>query len=472
MAWQVKHADCLDAMRDMDAASVDAVVCDPPYGLEFMGKDWDRFAPAVPTKRSGWDHAAAGESTSRDPDSPAGRSAIAFGKRRGTYRCVGCDKRDAFRNPHGCPAGTGWAHEWVDERPLEALAFQTWCAQWAVEALRVLKPGGHLLAFGGTRTYHRLASAIEDVGFEIRDEVLTLRWIYGQGFPKSHNVAKAIDRRAGADVSDVDDPEPVTEDAQKWDGWGTALKPAQEPIVVARKPLDGTVAENVLRHGTGAVNVAGCSIEVGSGDDEQAGRWPANLVIDEHAAAAVDAQSGHRAPGRFTTDQGEAGYDADDRGNVYDGSFRGATTKGALPIDAGGGASRFFYCVKASPAERNAGLKGEPLRYGELPPEAFDVQVAGGMKANTDGSLNGHIVRAQNVHPTVKPLDLMRWLCRLVTPPGGTVLDPFTGSGSTGCAAVMEDFDFIGIEREAEYVRIAEHRIAYWAAQPRQLELA
>lgn len=322
MSWRVIYADCIEAMRAMDEASIDAIVCDPPYELGFMGKAWDS-------------------------------SGVAYQPR-------------------------------------------TWEA-----ALRVLKPGGHLLAFGGTRTYHRLACAVEDAGFEIRD---CIAWLYGSGFPKSHN--------------------------GEWGG--TALKPAHEPIVVARKPLVGTVAANVLKHGTGGLNIDGCRIEGpkagGSGGaplkfggenhrpfhdtaeprefDTSQGRWPANVVLDPEAAAMLDEQSGER------------------------------------PGSDGQGASRFFYCAKASRGERNAGLDG------------FEERAA-----------------LRNVHPTVKPIDLMRWLVRLVTPPGGTVLDPFTGSGTTGCAAVLEGFDFIGIEREGEYVEIARARIRHWNAQPVPLSL-
>jgi DNA modification methylase len=407
-------------MRGMDEASVDAVVTDPPYELGFMSKAWDR---------------------------------------------------------------TGVAYQ-----P------ETWR-----EALRVLKPGGHLLAFGGTRTYHRLACAIEDAGFEIRD---CLVWMYGSGFPKSLDVSKAIDKAAGAQrevigtdearlarlrnqldgsVStgeqwehgprDVSITAPATPEAARWQGWGTALKPAHEPIVLARKPLTGTVAANVQAHGTGALNIEACRVEgqpratgtvnphaesgvngiYGSDtrtdrqqrydDNLPAGRWPANVALDPEAAAMLDEQSGDRA-NRLTKPWG----------------FGGRDTTGHEEFGYGdsGGASRFFYCAKASRAERNAGLEGLPeIRKGSnfgndgpRPHTAADYEY----EAST-----------RNSHPTVKPISLMRWLCRLVTPPGGTVLDPFAGSGTTGCAAVLEGFDFIGCEREAEYVAIAEARIAWWA---------
>lgn len=283
------------------------------------------------------------------------------------------------------------------------------------EVLRVLKPGGHLLAFGGTRTYHRMTCAIEDAGFEIRD---TIAWMYGQGFPKSHNL----------------------DGAHK--GWGTALKPAHEPVTVARKPLVGTVSANVQAYGTGAINVDGCRVETsdnlnggaysgaarvptnvrtmdggafrnGIGAYEQApGRWPANVVLDEIAAAVLDAQTeGTRAS--KSSASGSRG--------VNMGGYGGYANEGEPCVTYGdtGGASRFFYCAKASKGDRGAA----------------------------------------NHHPTVKPVALMRWLVRLVTPPGGTVLDPFAGSGTTLVAAKAEGCHAIGIEREAEYVKIIRARV-------------
>jgi site-specific DNA-methyltransferase (adenine-specific) len=283
---------------------------------------------------------------------------------------------------------------------------------WA-ECLRVLKPGGHLLAFAGTRTQHRMAVRIEDAGFEIRDMIA---WVYGSGFPKSHNLK------------------------DEWQGWGTALKPALEPITVARKPFPGTVAANVLAHGTGGLNVDGCRVgtEViksngeGAGGlqkgakahgarpyvnglahkatpSEHAGRWPANLIHDgsEEVVGLFPVTGASKATPR------------------NNGEFKSVAKGRDLPHvtfghdDNGGSAARFFYCAKASKRDRDEG----------------------------------------NTHPTVKPTDLMRYLCRLVTPPGGVVLDPFMGSGSTGKAAILEGFQFIGIEREAEYVQIAKARI-------------
>ncbi|WP_079654946.1 site-specific DNA-methyltransferase, partial [Mycobacteroides abscessus] len=353
---------------------------------------------------------------------------------------------------------------------------------WATECLRILKPGGHLLAFGGSRTWHRLAAAIEDAGFETRDSIA---WLYGSGFPKSLDVSKAIDKAAGAERgvvgthhrhgggsavsgsmlgslgtdSELPLTAPATVAAKRWQGWGTALKPSFEPIVVARKPLAGTVAANVLEHGTGALNIDACRIptgdKLGGGsttrgqrmkdgwhrpwmDDpdmvaanaersrasvarsEELGRWPTNVVLDEHQAEALDRQTGvlHSGTMRAGTErQPRAGgtiYGADTR------TFAAADTYGDS-----GGASRFFpvfrYEAKAPTSER---------------PNADGVQ-----------------------HPTVKPLDLMRWLVRLVTPVGAVVLEPFAGSGTTAEACILEDRRCIAIEREAEYLPLIVSRL-------------
>jgi site-specific DNA-methyltransferase (adenine-specific) len=384
MSYEVRQGDCLEIMRTLQPDSVDAVVTDPPYGLAFMGKAWDHGVPGVPF--------------------------------------------------------------WV-------------------EALRVAKPGAHLVAFGGTRTHHRLTCAIEDAGWEIRD---CLCWLYGSGFPKSLDVSKAIDKAAGAERTEVigtrhrnvkpfDDvagwnannttgdheyTAPATDAARQWAGWGTALKPAYEPIIVARKPLIGTVAANVLAHGTGALNVDGCRIETADGYAEnavtqgvntartsweprqerrtfapsQVGRWPANVLLDEAAAAMLDEQSGER-PG-----PGGPAPNYRRRQNGVTGFGQAGDKQGVVCPGEGGGASRFFYTSKSSSGERH--------------------------------------YAGRNAHPTVKPVDLMRWLCRLVTPPGGLILDPFCGSGSTGIAALAEGFRFIGCELNAEYVALARKRIA------------
>jgi site-specific DNA-methyltransferase (adenine-specific) len=317
-----------------------------------------------------------------------------------------------------------------------------------------------------------MASGVEDAGFEIRD---CIAWMYGSGFPKSLDVSKAIDKAAGAErevvgsiktnvgiqggnftngskSADVDVTAPATPDAEKWNGWGTALKPAYEPIVVARKPLTGTVAQNVLKHGTGALNIDACRIPHASGADlaqhaagvaaikarggtmenswknssdlsgandvKASGRWPANVALDATAAAMLDEQSGiSQAKDARTAVKGG------NKGAL--GAFAGSSPDaiGTWPADPGGGASRFFYTAKASRQDRNAG-------------------------------------GADNTHPTVKPTELMRWLIRLVTPPGGIILDPFGGSGSTGLAARAENTRCILIEREPEYLNIIRQRLS------------
>ena len=295
------------------------------------------------------------------------------------------------------------------------------CQSMTAELLRVLKPGGHALLFGGTRTYHRLAVALEDAGFELRD---CLSWLYGTGFPKSLDVSKAIDQaRIEDEPSDA---------ARQWQGWGTALKPAWEPIIMARKPLIGTVAANVQAHGTGGINVDACRIDatdktpapVGTygrtyslgpsgftgerdGRSDQLGRWPANVVIDEEAAAILDEQSG--------------------------------------------GASRFFYVAKPSRAERDRGCDALPVRSGG---EATDREDdSPGTRSPRAGS--GRTGGARNFHPTVKPSALIRHLLKLVTRPGGVVLDPYCGSGTIYLAAEGLDLSVVGIERDPEYVQIA-----------------
>jgi site-specific DNA-methyltransferase (adenine-specific) len=466
------EGDCLEVLGELEPESVDAIVTDPPYGLEFMGNEWDRFRVDDPgTARHRGEHAGShGRVTPGNGDHPARRHvAYGGGKRPTTCRCVGCGKRDQFRNSHE-PCGVGeWRKELIDPHaaPPTSLAFGEWCRTWALEAKRVLKPGGHLLAFGSTRTYHRLACAIEDAGFEIRDSVM---WLYGSGFPKSHNVSKAIAKTS---------PEVID-----WDGWGTALKPAHEPIVVARKPLAGTVAENVLEHGCGALNIDGCRIGASEGRDrdgessadrrytgkgstnfafrpgqcggDAAGRWPSNVVFSHREdceprncapgcpVVELDAQSGMLKSGRLPigTRRKGLGY----RGGP------GAPVRNDFPANVGA-ASRFFYCSKPSRAERDVGLEGFVVHdTGERSNSGI-----GARRREEGGS------KRANFHPTVKPIDIKRQLVRLVTPPGGVVLDPFLGSGSTGCGAVLEGFNFIGIERDTEYLAIAKARIKFWA---------
>lgn len=346
--------DCLQKMKTLPSNSVDSVVTDPPYGLAFMGKRWDYDVPSV----------------------------------------------DIWQ-----------------------------------ECLRILKPGGHLLAFAGTRTQHRMAVRIEDAGFELRDMIA---WVYGSGFPKSLNVSKAIDKAAGAEREVVGfDPTcrlavnrnmnddgwqnigqqgapitvPSTEAAKQWAGWGTALKPALEPITVARKPFTGTVAANVLEHGTGAINVDGCRVGTEdnlNGGDYSIDRKPSQSEWVKHGGTI------HSSTGK-EYEQPSGRWPAN---LIHDGSDE---VVGLFPESNGqGSADRFFYCAKTSKKDRG-----------------------------TD-----------NNHPTVKPTELMKYLCRLVTPPNGTVLDPFMGSGSTGKACMLEGFNFIGIEFCKEYYAIARNRIA------------
>jgi DNA modification methylase len=324
---------------------------------------------------------------------------------------------------------------------------------WA-ECLRVLKPGGHLLAFGGTRTYHRMAVAIEDAGFEIRDSI---HWIYGSGFPKSLNLK------------------------DEHEGWGTALKPAHEPIVLARRPLDGTVAANVKEHGTGALNIDGCRIgyadddtpaaggrtatfgtqETVSGGDgsggweaDGQGRWPANVIFDEEAGAELDAQSGIRTPGHWTKTK-TTGF----------GEFGGGKSEyhGPGQKSEAGGASRFFYCAKPSKKERNAGL--DDLQDRRQDEEDYE-------RAGTTNPRNRSQKMRKNFHPTVKPVALMRYLVRLVTPPNGVVLDPFLGSGTTAVAAILEGFDWLGCEMTEDYLPIIKGRVAWAKKQTAEQQLS
>ncbi|HLY06146.1 MAG TPA: DNA methyltransferase [Rhizomicrobium sp.] len=433
MSARLIHADCLDALATLEPESIHAIVTDPPYGLGFMGQHWDNSVPGVDYWRA---------------------------------------------------------------------------------CLRVLKPGAHLLAFAGTRTYHRMACAIEDAGFEIRDMVT---WHYGSGFPKSHDVSKAIDRHKGCErtkvripASELKNPpnlvggakgnddrpwrqsaiergfhEAVSDEAVSWRGWGTALKPASEPIVFARKPLCGTVAENVLRHGTGALNIDACRIGYTSENDKAAaaaaaeqrsrqtdrnfdgwgmnsqdlagdaymsgsagkGRWPANVCHDGSEEVLVGFPQ--TASGEFLPHHQAKGASKIGTFDIRDRSGEAHPTYGDS-----GSAARFFYCAKATTADRDDGLIDLELR------RHVAWQTGNGAAGKPSSLSEGRDTQRRNTHPTVKPTALMQWLVRLVTPPGGMVLDPFMGTGSTGRACVLEGFDFIGIEREAHYVELARLRIA------------
>ena len=468
-------------MKVLREGYADAVVTDPPYELGFMGKKWD---------------------------------------------------------------GTGIAYD----------------AEFWRAVYRALKPGGHLLAFGGTRTYHRMACAIEDAGFEIRD---SLHWVYGSGFPKSLNVSKAIDESLGAErpvvgqqMSQLPGGNTFAQDewskahrgtngqtcvylkagqpcqghdsgesqgktfhaaltsagspeAARWEGWGTALKPAHEPIILARKPLAGTVAANVLAHGTGGLNVDGCRLDPRGTEQKQGdykgsevqvvgarqggkvygadlGRWPANFVLS-HSEGCVATGEFTRAPRATNLPKDLADSLPADVQEVYrcapgcpvaeldrqsgtsKESDRPLKRKGARQMEGWGlaaesegvrhpgegGASRFFYCAKPSTRERDYGCEHLPARTGG---EATGRQDdSAGVRNPRAGAGRGGGRR--NYHPTVKPLALMRWLCRLVTPPGGVVLDPFTGSGTTGIAALLEGYRFVGVEMTEEYLPITEARL-------------
>lgn len=358
---------------------------------------------------------------------------------------------------------------------------------WA-EVLRCLRPGAHLLAFGGTRTFHRLACAIEDAGFEIRD---CMQWLYGSGFPKSHDVSKAIDREAGA---------PATEAARQWSGHGTALKPAWEPIIVARKPLDGTVAENVQRWGCGGLAIDASRVEAsgrpliektgerwaGSSQDSQGsrqvsggtdlGRWPANVILDEEAGAILDAQTEGKLHSAGPRQGPQAKWAKPSRPSVY-GDGVGAGPSGARFGDSGGASrffmscdfspnevsgSRFMYCPKASRAERDAGL------------EEFELLPNGQQYGTIQNTPNPAM---RNIHPTVKPIALARYLARLILPPipDARMLTPFSGSGSEVIGALQAGWSHVdGIDSWDVAVRISRARIAHWSGKlsgPVQLDL-
>lgn len=386
------HGDCLEVMAELPDNSVDAVVTDPPYGLSFMSKDWDQSVPGP---------------------------------------------------------------------------------EYWTEALRVAKPGSMLLAFGGTRVFHRLMVAIEDSGWQIRD---TIMWVYGSGFPKSANISKLIDKELGCEnvVGSIPDrwtgkgntlnlstdrPQseckitiPASPQAQQWDGYGTALKPAWEPIIVAMKPIDGTYANNAMVHGVAGMNIDDCRVPITDGakmarantpgsngwknssggknsaalNGEPSGRWPANLIHDG-SDEVKDLFPYSESGGRVRKSDRKAKS-----------SYGFTPSVGVGPADTKGSAARFFYCAKASKSDRNSGLT----------------------------------VGESNSHPTVKPTKLMRYLCKLVGMPNGSViLDPFMGSGSTGIAAVLEGQSFVGIDLDAEHVATAQQRIEAASLGYEQLEL-
>lgn len=529
MAEYTLHlGDCLDVMRTLPDNSVDSVVTDPPYAFPggFMAKEWDNFDGREDAGFGYWlagftdgeghfrvqkhergSHTCVFQIKTRDDDRAALERIKRFlgvgviydmeGSGNANPQCAyivqdkeGCARIVALFRKYPLTAKKAndfeiWAEaveEWLDRPrgnrwtgmsdqaraaslkarledvrrytgiPWSGHKFQDWVRQWATECLRVLKPGGHLLAFGSPRQYHRLASGIEDAGFEIRDQIL---WVFGTGFPKSHNLKG------------------------EHEGWGTALKPAHEPICMARKPFSVTVAENIVEHGVGALNIDACRVStndaLGGGDQnaatkvvsegwdrpwmqdpaqkaahaarvnenvakaEDLGRWPANLIHDGCAEviAMFPAEAGAAAPvhkrgsDKFRTAYGAFSGNVDEAGSTFH--------------NDSGSASRFFYCSKASRTDRHEGLlnPGPQFKQGTTLRQVENADLKG------------------NTHPTVKPTDLMAYLLRLVTPPGGLTLDPFVGSGSTGKAAMLEGFDFIGIDNDKSYLAMAEARILY-----------
>ena len=431
--------DSVDKLKELEDNSVDSIVTDPPYGLSFMGKKWD----------------------------------------------YDVHSQEIFE-----------------------------------ECLRVLKPGGYLLSFAGSRTYHRMAVRVEDAGFEIRDQIM---WIYGSGFPKSMNIGIQVDKKLGnqrevvgekvrGDVEKAKengagylaDPanrnntkqfgygtQTITKGNSEWEGWGTALKPAHEPIVMARKPLsEKTVVNNVLEWGTGGINIdesristdevitnhsrgAESAISKGKyGDSKEQethqtpsqtlGRFPANIILDKEAGRILDEQTGELST------VGSPKKIDNSKTSIF-----GAGVPGFQMYGDKGGASRFFYCPKTSKTDRNEGLDEFEDKYYAAGNQAKAELKRGNVEFNSNKGKgrderhnHNQVGVSKNNHPTVKPTDLMLYLIRLITPKGGTTLDPFMGSGSTGKAAVRGGFDFVGIEREKEYMEIAEARIQYEKDNP------
>jgi DNA modification methylase len=446
--------DCIDKLKELEDNSIDSIVTDPPYGLSFMGKDWDKKKATQETK-----------------------SQVVKGLGAGMKMTTLADN----------------------------IEFEKWVTEWASECMRVLKPGGYMLAFGGSRMYHRLASGVENAGFEIRDQMM---WVYGSGFPKSLNIGKGVDKKLGNERELVERPKSeqrpnadnnrdknkdiggfaMSDNKYKsvgnseWEGWGTALKPAHEPIVMARKPLsEKTVVDNVLEWGTGGINIEDSRIPSDYSDSERRtsktgvgiwnkgtrpakeegeerhnpnGRFPANIIFDEEAGKILDEQTGILKSGNLN-----AGHK---RGVGTGNSYANGGGGGIIDRNYGGdegGASRFFYCPKTSKTDRNEGLDGfEEKRKSHITSQNFENALTGAGNTRNPYSKNNH--------PTVKPTDLMLYLIRLVTPKGGTTLDPFMGSGSSGKAATRGGFDFVGIEMDEEYMEIATARIQYEKDNP------
>ena len=459
--------DCLEQLKKLPDNSVDSIVTDPPYGLEFLDKSWDSFKGAGKVERAD----------------------------------EGMDESHPFRD--GAPRiEYGFGGE-------ASANFQKWFTEIATECLRVLKPGGHILAFGASRTYHRLACAVEDAGFEIRDSI---HWTYGTGFPKSMDISKQLDKKAGVERTEVigskqvvkatdsreDRPNvsgygikpnqkgemvsidvlaPATPEAKEWSGWGTALKPSHEPIVVGRKPLEGTVATNVLKYGTGGLNIDGTrvptngeTIELGGrstigptgegwgsawqGDDDAVanrnewaqlaiekandlGRWAANTILTH------DPNCGKRCEPSCPIGEIDSTH-KDKQGGVS--RFFNILDYGEADYPA------FLYVAKPTKKEKNSGLDGLP----EGKADQRDDKGAGIWASKN--------AVQSNIHPTVKPVALMRHLIRLVTPPNGVVLDPFLGSGTTAVAAILEGKQWVGCEITEDYWSIIKARTE-WATE-------
>ena len=444
--WAVIQDDGIsEGLRKIEDNQFDSIVTDPPYDLGFMGKKWDS---------------------------------------------------------HGGPKG-----------------FQDWCYEWAVEAYRVLKPGAYMLAFGGTRTYHRLVCALEDAGFEIRD---SLHWIYGSGFPKSRDISKAIDSETGAEReiigtragksgenlntlvrngNDADDARgmgaygigakqitvdipvtvPATDDAKQWEGWGTALKPAHEPIVVARKPFKGTVATNVLHYGTGAINVDGCRVNLngdykskpngrpsltGLGDNydpnkanqpDTQGRWPPNVILT-HSPDCV--QATETLPDGGVISRNECADDCP-VAEMDRQSGKSKSTSQPRHNTATGGASRFFPCYRynaKAPKKERAWIWAASCKC--------DIDDTDWTKNSVCPNCGKESKKLS--HPTVKPLALMRWLVRLVTPPGGVVADFFAGSGATAEACELEGFKSVMMENDPYSIRLLEKRMEKYETKTKE----
>jgi len=481
---QVILGDSLEVLKEIPDNSIDTIITDPPYGLEFMGKEWDTFKEYIRPEL-------------RDRYEKQIRNVSKFSETG--YKDI---------PKHLRPSLSGKVSSYWPDKGIREIydlweiggknAFQMFTYNWAKEVLRVAKPGAMLLAFGGTRTWHRLACGLEDAGWEIRD---TLMWLYGSGFPKSLNISKAIDKMKGVErevigkgrsgktviwteeggMGDYDITAPATPEAKKWEGYGTSLKPSYEPIILAMKPLDGTFAENALKWGVAGLNIDGARIPFedtpnpatnpryrlengyklpargqpsegvvsftsSQNETNPLGRFPANLLLDEVSAEMLDEQSGKwkSTPGGMTKFGGMFGNNKDVKSNAVYTDF--------------GGASRFFYVAKASKSERDAGLDG------------FEPKITQGMRGNAGPALVGaDRIRTtlKNNHPTVKPIKLMDYLVKLTKMPNPNqiYLDPFLGSGTTAIAVVLNGRHFIGIEKEQEYVEIAKKRIEYWSKE-------